>query len=104
MPKPGAIKTGFQEQNSTLLNKDNFQEQIDTLRVSVHAAIGPEIPVPPPQTIPEKQNLAAEGEWRTVIRKQTDRQTEHILWVGGFLPRSDDETKRPTPATSGDNS
>jgi len=88
-----AIKTGFQEQNSTLLNKDNFQEQIDTLRVSVHAAIGPEIPGPPPQTTPEQQDLAAEGEWRTVTRKQTNKQT-NVLWVGGFLPRSDDETKR----------
>ena len=72
-----AIKTGFQEQNSTLINKENFQEQIDTL--SVHAAIGPEIPVLPPQTTPEQQNLAAEGGWRTVIRKQTNKQT-NVLW------------------------
>ena len=99
-----AIKTGFQEQNSTLINKENFQEQIDTLLVSVHAAIGPEIPVPPPQTTPEKQNLAAEGEWKDSDLK-TNKQTNRTRFVGrrisSAIGRRDEAT---TPATRGGNS
>ena len=98
-----AIKTGFQEQNSTLLNKDNFQEQIDTLRVSVHAAIGP-----------RNSSAAASNDSRTAEScrgrrmedsdPQTNQQTnKHFVGrrISSAIGRRDEAT---TPATSGYNS